>query len=206
MDNSDKKHDIASEAQQLTEKVDKALASGSISQAKRAFIQNWREAVPELPLRFSVILEDLNLENVYELLKMKRKDKMPQLKLQIVKNRTAVQMVRGRKLIIGFLPKRDSSLLDQLGDKAFKLYQPRILEAPRKDDGSLAYLAVELVRPESNICSSCGKKHSDPQANCSDCRKKRKKIGQTSFEHTPISVQEAFEEVNQSTDKDDLPF
>jgi hypothetical protein len=206
MDNSDKKHDIASEAQQLTEKVDKALASGSISQAKRAFNQNWREAVPELPLRFSVILEDLNLENVYELLKMKRKDKMPQLKLQIVKNRTAVQMVRGRKLIIGFLPKRDSSLLDQLGDKAFKLYQPRILEAPRKDDGSLAYLAVELVRPESNICSSCGKKHSDPQANCSDCRKKRKKIGQTSFEHTPISVQEAFEEVNQSTDKDDLPF
>jgi hypothetical protein len=182
MDSSKKtssQEDISLEAQQLTDKVDRALASGSMSQAKRAFNQNWREAVPELPLRFSVLLEDVQLDNAYTLLKLRRKNKTPQLKLAVNRKKVAVQMVRGRKLIIGYLPKRDSSLLNELGERSFEIYQPRILEAPYKDDGSLSYLAIELVN--------------------------KKSTAQT-HEHTPISVQEAFEEVNQMNDKDDLPF
>lgn len=148
--------EASEEARELAARVERNLDAGSLDGAKRAFTQNWREVVPELPLRFSVILVRLNRSNVADVLKLRKKATKeggsgPQLKLDFdEEGRVKVRMARGRKLRLGDLPHADAELLEQLGKKARRLYRPELLEVRRdKETHEINYVAVELVRAEN---------------------------------------------------------
>jgi len=206
-------HPKSSEARELAARVQESLDRGAVSQAKRAFTQGWRETVPALPLRFSVILVRLNRKSIKDVLRLWRKNKgqAPQLKLDWGEETVQVRMARGRKLVLGCLPASDAELLRDMGPKAQKLYRPQLLEVRRTETGEIDYVAVELVRPELRICSSCGKEHSGKHTNCEDCRKRRQRVGAERFEYAPVSFQEvveqiAAEEAQKQADNSELDF
>lgn len=129
----------------ITEKI----ASGQSLAAKRALTRAWREAVPDLPVRFAVILVRLNEEGVSKLIqRMKKSGSLPGLKLIWHKNKIEVWTSRGKSFYIGDLPSSDALMLSDLGDQA-KKYRPKLIEISTNDDGSVDYLAIELIRPET---------------------------------------------------------
>lgn len=138
----------------LATRVEERLAQGSPDQAKREFTRSWRDTVPELPLRFSVILVRVKDKAVREVLRRRRENDgvAPQLRLDYEEEgRIKVRMARGAKLRLGDLPAADVDLLEQLGKKARRLYRPQLLEVRHDDEsGKLEYVAVELVRAESD--------------------------------------------------------
>lgn len=137
----------------LATRVEERLAKGSPDAAKREFTRNWRAAVPDLPLRFSVILVRVKEKEVREVLRKRRENDgtPPQLRLDFdEEGRIKVRMARGAKLRLGDIPASDADLLAQLGKKARRLYRPHLLEVRHDDEtGRLEYVAVELVRAES---------------------------------------------------------
>lgn len=125
------------------------LAEGQTIGAKRVLTSSWRDAVPELPVRFAVILVRLDKDAVKALLKRMRKSKSkPGLKLDWKEDRIEVVTSRGKTLRIGDLPISDSMMMTDLGDKA-KKYRPQLLQIQQTESGDIDYLAIELVRPET---------------------------------------------------------
>lgn len=146
--------------------------------AKRSLTKAWREAVPEIPVRFAVILVRLDEKSVLEIIKrMKKSDSPPQLKLEWRKDRIEVWTSRGKKIRIGDLPSSDSMMLFDLGGKA-KKYRPQIIEIKTSEDGEIEHFAVELVRPETE-----SEKNSSP---------------------SQTSIIEAIEDIAENVDKIDL--
>lgn len=172
-----------SEAEKLINEVDEKLDSGSEAAAKNTFNRDWRDAVPDLPLRFSVILSNINIKNIKQILEKTKGYKYPQLTLFLHEGGISVKMSRGRKLTIGMLPEADSQMLLELGNKAVKAYKPVILELGRNDQGGIIYIAVELIRKEKKS------KEAAMKDNPEDIQK-----------YTPVAVQEAFEELNKNED------
>lgn len=130
--------------------INSKIASGQTIGAKRALTSSWRDSVPELPIRFAVILVGLNKDNIREIVKRSRKNKTsPKLKLVWENNKIEVWTSQGKKLHLGNLPSSDALMLLDLGTKA-KRYKPKFLELDTDDSGEVDYLAIELVRPESN--------------------------------------------------------
>lgn len=186
-----------SEARDLVERVEAGVERGNVSSAAAAFTRSWRDAVPELPLRFSVILVRVDRRAVAQLIARMRRNKgrPPQLKLDHIDEKTVrVVTARGKRLILGELPHADVKLLVELGKDA-RLYRPQLLEIRHDEEGKLRYLAVELVRPELQVCPVCGKKHSGSHLRCNNCRRKRRRAETTPFEHTPVPLQEAIDRI-----------
>ena len=128
--------------------INSKIASGQTIGAKRALTNSWRDSVPELPVRFAVILVGLNKDNIREIVKRSRKNKTsPKLKLVWKDNKIEVWSSQGKKLHIGNLPSSDALMLSDLGKKAHR-YKPKFLELDTDESGEVDYLAIELVRPE----------------------------------------------------------
>lgn len=178
----------------MQRKVSEGIEQGRGPAAKAALSRSWRDAVPELPIRFSVALKKPDHKATRELLRRARKNagSAPPLRLVRENDRTYVETVRGKRLRIGRLPSSDARLLEAFGRDA-KLYRPQILEVRYDDDNRVRYVAIELVRGEIYSCPACKKRHSGPHAYCDRCRKEGRE-GE-SFEHTPVQIQEAVEAV-----------
>lgn len=205
-DEAQERHDeVQDQGQKLADKVEEHLSKGDTSSAKRAFSRSWREAVPDLPLRFSVILVKPNKDLIEKVTKRMRKGGGAP-KLSLVNTRDGDWEVRtssGRRL--GNLPSQDAKLLDDLGTDS-RLYNPELLEIRSDDEDQFLHIAVELVRPEVRYCSSCGKEHQDDHVNCADCRSKRRRKGDEVTEQTAIGFHEAVDAIAEAPEKeDDLP-
>ena len=130
--------------------ISEKISSGQHIGAKRALTNSWRDAVPDLPVRFAVILVRLDRDNTRTILKRMRKSKTkPNLRLVWEDDHIEVWTSRGTPIRIGDLPVSDSIMMNDLGDKA-KKYKPQLLEINTSDEtGEIEYLAIELVRPDT---------------------------------------------------------
>jgi hypothetical protein len=169
--------DLFDDAASVVDQITDYLQQGKTTQAKSLLSRRWRDLVPGLPLRFSVVLDSPGEKNVLAIAKaMKNGQAPPTLLLKARSKKHGgyyVASEEGKKL--GDLPSRDAEFLRSIGDDS-SLYVPDLLEIRTREKGKLDLIAVELVRPEIHSCSSCGKRHSSPHANCDDCRSKRRKI------------------------------
>jgi hypothetical protein len=197
------KHDKHTElSEELAKEVKAHVREGSSTEAKRAFSRAWRDAVPELPLRFSVILDKPSAEAVTKMVQRSRQTGAPpELRFRRVSDRQVEVTALHARAALGVLPKQDAQLLSELGSEA-KIYRPQLLEINNNSDGTLNYIAIEVVRPETRYCSSCGKKHAGEHINCDQCRQKRRRKGEETPEHTSLSFHEAVDAII-SEHKDD---
>lgn len=197
--------EIEERARELAERVEDQRRKGSLSSARRAFSQNWRDAVPELPLRFSVILVRPERDALAELLRRMRKHAANPPELRLHRASAELVEVRLGRMRIGDLPAQDAKLLKELGADA-KLYRPQLIEIRNNERGKLDYVAIELVRPEIHYCSSCGAKHDGTHVNCEDCRRKRRKRGEAIVDQPPVAFHEAIDAIVEAPahDEDEL--
>lgn len=184
-------------AKELVEKVAEQKDRGSELGAKQAFTRHWRQAVTEMPPRLAIVLVAVNQKTAKLALKRIRDQRPPELKLSgSLQQGLQVNFSRGKKNHLGNIPARELQILRQFGNKALRVYRPQLLEISRDQDSDSYTVAIELLRPELNICSSCGKTFYDPkQVNCPSCRQKRRRRGEQRFEHPPVELHEAVEEI-----------
>lgn len=194
-------------ASELADEVSAYVREGKHGRATQAFQRGWRDAVPELPLRFSVVLVRPDRELVAQIHRRLVDKIEPKLCLQRT-DEFSVQVVLaddGQRL--GSLPAQDARLLADL-QAPDALYHPQVLEIRYDDQGRFHRIAVELVRPELRYCSACGNKHSGPHINCADCRSKRRRKGAERYESSPVNFHEALDtlarEPEDSSDKLDF--
>lgn len=201
----EKHEEVEDQGQKLADKVEEHISKGDSSSAKRAFSRSWREAVPELPLRFSVILVKPDKDAIERVMKRIRSGKEGP-KLKLVHSREGDWEVRtSSDKRLGSLPSQDGKLLDEFGADS-RLYSPKLLEIRTDEEDNLSHMAVELVRPEVRYCSSCGKEHQDEHANCAECRSKRRRKGDELTEQTSIGFHEAVDAIAEAPDDEDLPI
>lgn len=189
-------------AKELVEKVSEQKDRGSDIGAKQTFTRHWREVVPEMPPRIAIVLVRLNHKTALKVLERIRDGRPPELALQgSLEDGLQVKLARGKQERLGNIPVRYLTALRQLGNKALRVYRPQLLEVTRDDQGKISVVAIELLRPELTVCSSCQKTFYDPEAvNCLSCRKKRRRRGQQQFEHPPVAFHEALEEMIKEED------
>jgi hypothetical protein len=179
---------------EMQRRVQEGLDGGRAPAAKAALTRSWRDAVPELPVRFSVVLTKIDEAAVSELLRRARRNRgsSPPLRLRKKQGVIVVETIRGARLLLGQLPKSETQLLSDFGADA-KLYRPQLLEVRYDDDNRIRVVAIELVRPELYHCPNCGRRHKGPHAYCSRCRSAE--VEEAGFEHTPVQIHEAIEAV-----------
>jgi hypothetical protein len=200
-------HDQAAEqSADMAERVEDKRRQGSISNARAAFSRSWREAVPELPLRFSVILVHTDEKNILRLAKRLGRQSSTPPKLKLIRRHEGyIDVLTSGNVILGRLPSADSQLLRELGPAA-KSYEPQLIEIRNTPEEGLDYIAIELVRPELKYCSSCGKQHDGAHVNCQECRQKRRRRGPEQVESSPIAFHEALEAIIDEDSAEDLPL
>lgn len=144
----DEFEDLQAEARELAARVDEYLQKGSTRSATRVFSQSWRETVPDLPLRFSVMLKQVDDAVILDMLAKLRGGDRPLLALRHRRKLGVIEVVDtvSRKAL-GLLPAQDAQLLIDL--KAVRgYYSPHLSEIKINERGRLQYVAVELVRAE----------------------------------------------------------
>lgn len=181
----------------ISDRVDAERRRGSLTGARRAFSQNWRDAVPELPLRFSAILVRPDKRQIAELRRriQKQNGSLPELRLRRRTDDLVEVWTKGRpSRRLGDLPALDAKLIADLGPAA-KLYRPQILEIKSQPDGEIAYMAIEMVRPELHKCPGCDAPHDGLHVECDRCREQTAKRSRRlrDPEQSPIPFHEAIE-------------
>lgn len=182
--------ELFGDAASVVEQINDYLQQGKTTQAKSLLTRRWRDLVPDLPLRFSVVLEKSSPRVVRAIVtSLKRGNQPPALSLQARSERHGGYFITaedGKHL--GALPERDAKFLRSLGEHA-ALYTPKLLEIRS------GLIAIELVRPELRRCASCDSYHTGDNANCDDCRAKGRSDspGKVESEIAPISFHEALD-------------
>lgn len=172
----------------LVHRVQTSLEEGNPSAAKGAITRNWRDAVPSLPLRFTVVLVRANTADLKKLIQRNKKSKSSSPQLKIVKEKKSyfVRTSRGEKLTLGEMPYDDVQLLEEMGRDA-KLFRPRLLEIYYNEQGKVRGVSIEMVRP-------------DPEEERK--KKDKRKMKNEDFPHTSVHLQEALDNIVAETDED----
>ncbi len=185
----------AARQRELADEISSLMADGRSRKAIDALLAGVEDVLPDLPLRFSLLLIRVDSEGIKDYIRQYRKTGSRPT-LQLVKPKGSGQFViTWRKGRIGQLSSEDSDLLRSFGRRR-RLYEPRVLEVTYSADKlKVETLAIELVRPEVRLCSSCGKQHTGIHLNCEECRGKRKRTGdeQDTFEVPPLGLAEAID-------------
>jgi hypothetical protein len=185
---------VAPAGSEFAKEISEHLREGDHGSASRAFARGWRDAVPDLPLRFSVILVRPDRDVIASLYKQLRDGDELEMCLQRVSaSEVTVNLVDGGQRI-GDIPAADARLLHEL-DADSALYRPQVSEVRYTARGRFDYIAVELVRPEVKLCSSCGEPHTTPHVNCAKCRSERRPKGEESYERAPLHLHDALDAV-----------
>lgn len=172
---SDSDKDLA----RMQELVQESLQRGRVPAAKAALSRSWRDNVPELPVRFSVMLVRLRQEDCAAVLRRLRANHGGRPPLRLLRARDgSFQVVtkRGKRLVLGELPRGEVKLLRDLGSEA-DLYRPELLEVRHDSYGQVRAVSIEMVR-----------------------RKNPEKAG----DRLPLQIHEALEAVIAEDSEDDL--
>jgi len=181
-------------ARDLADEVSRKIEEGSDKAAKRAFNKGWKDTVPALPYRISLVLVRIDQTAIFKMLSLIRDGKERELKISgSFDDGFCVKLIRGPR--IGDIAFNDIATLRGFGRKQFKQYVPHLLEVSADSDGSIEYVAIELLRKEKRICSSCGEAFFGDTTNCPDCRKLRRRVGEEAYEHPPVAFMEAIDEL-----------
>lgn len=149
------------------ETAEEMARAGRPRLAAAAFEEAMRDCLPDLPLRFSLLLVRPDDDKVEELAEdVYRQDEVT---LHMAEGPRGVLSVYRGEIRLGDLSSRDDELVRGFGDEGRALYEPRILEILFRDGGELQSVAVELVRPEQRLCGACGRTFSEHQARCPHC-------------------------------------
>jgi len=157
------------EGRRLTDKVDELVQQGKPAQARAVLARGWEEAVPGLPLRYPVALESFSSRVARRLARSLKEAQIaghaevPELSLLLSGSRVPKAVVRLGDERLGDLPAEQARFLHDLGTKA-TLYQPHLTAIRASDEGSIAAVEIELVRPELTGCLKCGQTHNPEQA------------------------------------------
>lgn len=167
------------ELARMQELVQQSLERGRVPAAKAALSRSWRNNVPELPVRFSVLLVRLRQEDCAAVLRRLRANRGSKPPLRLLRARDGSVRVctsRGQKLILGDLPRGEVRLLQDLGSDA-SLYHPELLEVLHDSHGQVRSVSIELVR---------------------------RKNPEEEKDHLPVQIHEALEAVMAEEDVDEL--
>lgn len=158
------------EGRRLTDKVDELVQQGKPAQARAALARGWAETVPGLPLRYPVALENFSsrvarrLARNLEEAQAAGRVESPELSLLLSGSRAPKAVVRLGEERLGDLPAEQARFLHELGPNA-ELYEPRLTAIRASDEGDVAAVEIELVRPEMTSCPKCSQTH-DPAGVC----------------------------------------
>jgi hypothetical protein len=158
------------EGRRLTDKVDELIQQGKPAQARAVLARGWEEVVPGLPLRYPVALENFSSRVARRLARSLKEDQIaghvgrPELSLSLSGSRVPKAVVRLGDERLGDLPAEQARFLYELGTNA-TLYRPHLTAIRASDEGGIAAVEIELVRPEMTGCPKCGQAH-DPAQVC----------------------------------------
>lgn len=204
MSDKDKEKNLSEVPQEVEEK----LREGQVSQARRrltASTDSWRDALPELPLRFPVKLVRLDSAAATDLLRRSVRSRgRPPLRLEKRDKGIVVVTSRGKKLEVGFLPQSESDMLLDI-DPKLRVFRPRLLDIGRDEEGTVTSVAVELLRPELHRCPECGNRHSGTHQLCKKCRKSKKPQANQEVGGLPVPVADAIDAILSEAGDEDLP-
>lgn len=178
---------------QIADEVDDLIRAGRPRLAQQALEQAVADCLPDLPLRFSLLVRRIDEVQVLALAEAVRASQDVDLRLMRSEDTVQLRWSAGR---LGQLSARDSELLRGFGRQA-ALYDLRVLEISFGIEGGVSTFAIELSRPEFRRCSSCGRLHSGLHINCEDCRRRRRPKGEEAetFEPAPVPLAVALEEL-----------
>lgn len=198
------------EGRRLTEKVDEFMQQGKPLQARSVLARNWQDSVPELPLRYPVVLESVSSRFARQLARFLRAGgEKPVLTLALTGSRVArgSVSVSGRRL--GDLPQEQAAYLQGLGSSA-SVYEPRLTAIRLSSEGEVDGVEIEMVRPELRRCPNCDKLHGGEEALCEDClsessvrKAKAAESASAESEAPPLALHEAIDTV--TVQEDDKP-
>ncbi|WP_217924677.1 hypothetical protein [Miltoncostaea oceani] len=138
------------------EEVEDLLREGRPRLATQALIDAFADCLPELPLRFSLLLVRVDEQTALEVAQgIRRGDKVS---LTLTDGpREALSVYWGARRV-GDLAASDRELVLEFGEHR-ALYTPRVLEILFRPGagGGLQTFAIELVRPEQRRCPRCGR-------------------------------------------------
>lgn len=149
------------------ETAEEMARAGRPRLAAQAFDAAIRDCLPDLPLRFSLLLvraDDDQVESVAEA--VYRQD---DVSLRLADGPRGVLAVFRGQVRLGDLSVRDDELVRGFGEEGIALYEPRILEILFREDGDLQSIAVELVRPEQRLCAACANPFAEHLLHCPHC-------------------------------------
>jgi len=134
-------------APDIAENVHNKVADAGLTEAKKAFTREWRASVPGLPERIPLLLTGIRNPGIeYSMRFWRKHQRAPQLKLVgNFEDGVSVDISRGKSQPLGLIRVKDVLRLRQLSRRALSLYRPELLEIRRGEDGSVEFVAVELI-------------------------------------------------------------
>lgn len=150
------------------ETVEEMARAGRPRLAAAAFDAAMRDCLPDLPLRFSLLLvrvDDDQAEALADAI-----HRQTDVALSLADGPRGVLSVFSGASRLGDLSARDDELVRGFGAEGLAIYEPRILEILFRDDQTLQSVAIELVRPEQRPCPGCGRPHDGALLRCGRCR------------------------------------
>jgi hypothetical protein len=194
MDEKNENTEKIEQGRRLTGRVEDLLQQGRPVEAKRALARSWQDVAPELPLRWTLLLERVSRRAVLRIARELSSDvNAPALELQLRGSRVprAAVLAGGERL--GQLPADQAKFLHEIGEHA-ALYTPQLCALRVNAEGELAIVEIELVRPELHSCEQCGSRHAGPHLVCEDCQNGTPGEKSTvAVEAPPIALQEALD-------------
>jgi hypothetical protein len=183
---SEEEKDRLDNLNKLVNRVQNSLDEGNMAVAKGALTRGWRDAVPDLPRRFTVVLVRVNIQDLKALIKRNKRNKTSSPQLKIVKKKKSyfVETSRGERLVLGEMPYDEIRLLEEMG-KESKLFRPKLFEIYYNDEGKVRGVAIEMVRPDSDKPATRGKRKPEE-----------------TFEHTSVQLNEAIDNIILETDEE----
>lgn len=132
--------------------VEDLLGAGRPRLAAQALVDAFDDCLPDLPLRFALVLIRVD-ERAASELRAALDTKVPYRLALGDGPREGISVFWGQRRV-GDLSAEDSALVRDFGPQA-ALFSPRVLEILYRGD-ELATFAIELIRPEQRRCARCG--------------------------------------------------
>lgn len=152
--------------QEVADEVAQLLSLGHHHAAERALVRGGGAVLPDLPLRFGMVLRAVRQRASRDLVVAVREGRTVTLTLDDPGDGPI--LVRWDAQVVGQLAGHDTALVRAFGERR-ALYTPRLLELAIRGD-RVHTIAVEMTRPELRECDRCGAMHADAFVVCDACR------------------------------------
>lgn len=142
--NDEHKHSRIKEQLKAIDRANKLLHSGKLRLYRQALQDIIPSFLPDHPLRFTVLLKRPSRKSVQGIIKSGRK-----IDGELDLNVTIDGSISHEEYVLGVMNKEDREILEGIGEDLLSLYTLNIIELKHDEDKqAIAYIAVELARPE----------------------------------------------------------